>query len=186
VRWTKTSSKDGLISRAVAPGKPAFAKSAISSSSEVERLTKALKRAAWPEDLVDRKGEEDFVAQLPEHALAFYPTWTLPSVEYLAAFAELGDADRDAHSKLEIALHAKDPKKSAVTRLLGWPITVQGEIIDGTGPVVLLQLDASMAASGAVQKMFSQWGGGLVHFLVDAAALAKRDVSNASAQLAYT
>ncbi|MDF2694303.1 MAG: hypothetical protein K0S65_2686 [Labilithrix sp.] len=149
--------------------------------------SKRRKRRDWPEDLVDRKTEVDFVAQLPEHTLSFYSTWTLPSVEYLEAFAELGEADRTVLREIDAVLHSKDPKGSSTTRILGWPNNVQGEIVTSAKEIVLLQLDADMSApKGAIATMFGQWGGGLVHVVVGQNDLAKGKLGKAAVMLAYT
>ncbi len=148
---------------------------------------KRRKRRDWPEDLVDRKAEVDFVAQLPERTLSFYAIWTLPSFEYLETFAELGEADREALHGIDAVLRSKAPKRASTTRLLGWPNNLQGEIITSPKQIVLLQLDCSMSApNGAISTMFSQWGDGLVHFVVGQDDLAKRKLGKAAAMLAYT
>ena len=147
---------------------------------------KKTKRLDWPEDLVDRKGEGDFVAQLPEHAMSFYATWTLPSVEYLGAFAELSETEEDALRKLEEAIHAKDPKGSSTSRLLGWPNNLQGEIVGSADVIVLVQLDASMKAPKAFDRAFSYWGNGLVHFVIKRADVDAKKFGAAGAELAYT
>lgn len=150
---------------------------------------KKLTRQEWPEDLVDRKSEEDFVAQLPEYELTFYPTWTLPSTEYLSAFAHPTDKDRAALRSIDEMLHSKDPKRSSTTRILGWPDNVQGEFVSSPKDVVLLQLDASMAVpkpAKAIDQMFRQWGDGLVHFMVSEKDLAKGKLDKTEGFLAYT
>lgn len=147
---------------------------------------KKTKRLDWPEDLVDRKDEDDFVAQLPEVAMSFYPTWTLPSVEYLGAFAELSEADEDALRKLDEAIHSKDPKGSSTSRLLGWPSNLQGEIVSTAEIIVLVQLDASMKAPKAFDEAFGYWGHGLVHVLLERSNLDAKKFGSAAAELAYT
>ena len=147
---------------------------------------KKTKRLEWPEDLVDRKGEDDFVAQLPELAMSFYSTWTLPSVEYLGAFADLSEAEEDALRKLDEALHAKDPKGSSTSRLLGWPDNLQGEIVGSADVIVLVQLDASMKGPKAFQQAFSYWGNGLVQVLIKRSDLDAKKFGAAGAELAYT
>lgn len=141
---------------------------------------------AWPEDLVDRKSEDDFVAQIAERGLAFYATWTLPSRTYLSAFAELSSDDDRALRELEQAIHAKDPKGSSTTRMLGWPDSLQHEVVRGPDPVVLLQIDASMKAPKGLSRVFEHWGHGLTHFLVKGAQLAQASFAKASAEVAYT
>ncbi|CAN5604489.1 hypothetical protein BH09MYX1_BH09MYX1_24730 [soil metagenome] len=143
-------------------------------------------RAEWPEDLVDRKNESDFVAQLPEHALSFYSTWTLPSVEYLSRYAELSADDEDALRELEVAIHAKDPKGSSATRLLGWPDNVQGELFSSDAQIALLQIDASMKAPKKLGEVFGYWGNGLAHVVLSAKDLAAKKLDRASVMLAYT
>lgn len=148
---------------------------------------KSLRRASWPEDLELRKKEVDFVAQLPEHAIAFYPTWTLPSASYFAQFVELTAVDRRALHELEGLIHAEDPKNSSTTRLLGWPNSVQGDV---TSPkaTILLQLDAgaNYRRIKPIHTMFQQWGSGLVHFVVTNDELARRALDEAEAYLSYT
>lgn len=143
-------------------------------------------RLEWPEDLVDRKDEGDFVAQLPEHALSFYPTWTLPSVEYLERHAELTDVDRKTRSDLEEKIHAQDPKGSSTTRLLGWPDTLQGEIVSSPDTIVLLQIDGNMKGPKKLDELFSYWGHGITHYLLGGADLAAKKIAKASAEVAFT
>jgi uncharacterized protein YwqG len=148
---------------------------------------KKASRLEWPEDLVDRKDEDDFVAQLPEHPLEFYSTWTLPGAEYFGKHAELTDVDEDTISDdLETKLHAQDPKKSSTTRLLGWADTLQGEILASPKTIVLLQIDGEMGGPKKLEELFSYWGNGLAHFLIDQTALAAKKLEKADAELAYT
>ncbi len=143
-------------------------------------------RLEWPEDLVDRKDEDDFVAQLPEHALTFYPTWTLPSAEYLERHAELTDTDRSTLSDLEEKLHAEDPKGSSTSRLLGWPNTLQGEIVSSPDTIVLFQIDGEMKGPKKLEELFSYWGNGITHFLIKRADLVAKKLEKGGAEVAYT
>ncbi len=155
-------------------------------ASAVRFTTAKTTRAEWPEELEDRKDEDDFVAQLPDCALSFYGTWTLPSFEYLSRYAELSDQHRDALDAVNEALHAKDPKGSSTTRLLGWPVTLQGEIVESGDTVILIQLDGSMKAPKGLAQVFSQWGEGMAHVLISAKDLAAQKFENAEATLAFT
>lgn len=143
-------------------------------------------RLEWPEDLVDRKDEDDFVAQLPEHALTFYPTWTLPSSEYLERHAELTDVDRRTLSDLEEKIHAQDPKGSSTSRLLGWPNTLQGEIVSSPDTIVLFQIDGEMKGPKKLDELFSYWGNGMTHFLIKRADLQAKKLEKGTAEVAYT
>ncbi len=154
--------------------------------SRVLHGTSKLQPQAWPADLVERKREDDFVAQLPERTLDFYLTWTLPSREYLSAFAELSDASERALESLRTAIRAQDPKGASGTRMLGWPDSIQDEVVRGADPIVLLQVDAGMKATGGLARLFEHWGGGVAHFLVKRAHLAEGKLAKVRAELAYT
>jgi predicted DNA-binding WGR domain protein/uncharacterized protein YwqG len=143
-------------------------------------------RLDWPEDLVDRKNEDDFVAQLPEHALSFYPTWTLPSAEYFERHATLTDTDRRTLSDLEEKIHAKDPKGSSTSRLLGWPNTLQGEIVSSPDTIILFQIDGDMKGPKKLGELFGYWGNGITHYVIKGADLAAKKLGKAGVELAYT
>jgi uncharacterized protein YwqG len=148
-----------------------------------------LVRRDFPEDLVDRKDEEDFVAQLPELAVKLYGMFTIPSVELLRARANLTDGDEKALYDLKEALIKLTHKKlaSECSRLLGWPDSIQDEVVENEEQISLLQLNGMGLSPKAVHSVFEHWcSDGLIHYVIEESALRKKRFDDATAGMAYT
>ncbi|MEO8700775.1 MAG: DUF1963 domain-containing protein [Kofleriaceae bacterium] len=148
-----------------------------------------VERRPFPEDLIDRVKQRDYVAQVPEFKIELTGVHTLPSTAWFAARAELSDDDSAKLDRLRTALVKLGNKKlpQQCSRLLGWPDSVQEEIVDGTDRVALLQLNGYELSPKGIEKVFEHWcGDGLIHFVIDAAALAKKQFAKAEGSMAYT
>lgn len=136
-----------------------------------------LRRRELAPDLVDRRAEADFIAELPEYAMVFSPRWTLPSREFLADRINLTEPDERAIEALREVLAVA----SSGSRLLGWPDNVQGEFLRDEKGIALLQLDGSALAPEGI------WGGGgLIHFVGRRKSLRKRRFGKVTAFMTYT
>ncbi len=150
---------------------------------------KKLVRRDFPEDLVDRKDEEDFVAQLPEFKATFFEIFTLPSIELLRRRARLTDADERALSDVKGKLVELASKKLPVeaSRLLGWPDCLQGEIVTTEKEIVLLQLNGWELSPKKIHEVFEHWcSDGLIHVVIKGDALKKKMFAKARGGMAYT
>ncbi|MGH7283637.1 MAG: DUF1963 domain-containing protein [Polyangiaceae bacterium] len=150
---------------------------------------KKLVRRDFPDDLVDRKDEEDFVAQLPEYKAKFFEVFTLPSLELLRERARLTDADERALSNLKEKLVTLAYKKlpAECSRLLGWPDCLQDEIVTTEKEIVLLQLNGWELSPKNIHEVFEHWcSDGLIHVVMKADALKKKAFAKARGGMAYT
>jgi hypothetical protein len=151
-------------------------------------ITKLVRRA-FPEDLVDRARQADFIAQVPEYKVELTPVFTLPSAAFLRGRAELGDDDAEALQALATALIKLASKKlpAQCSRLLGWPDRVQHEVVETTDEIALLQLNGCELSPKGIEKVFAHWSGdGLIHFVLGAADLAKKKFERAAGSMACT
>jgi uncharacterized protein YwqG len=132
-------------------------------------------RRDFPEDLVDRAEQVDFIAQLPEVKITLRPIVTLPTRTLLEARAALGSDADEPLASLRAELGTGD------SRILGWPDAIQDDVITSEHAISLLQL------SGGAHEIFRHWcGDGLVHFVISAEDLAKKKFDRASAMMVYT
>jgi len=148
-----------------------------------------LVRREYPEDLVDRAKQVDFIAQVPEYKVELYSVLTLPSREFLSARVEWAEDDDEGLQELRAALVKLANKKlpRECSRLLGWPDSVQGDVIESTDDIALLQLNGCELSPKGIEKVFEHWcSDGLIHFVIDAKALAKKQFDKAEGSMAYT
>jgi hypothetical protein len=151
--------------------------------------TAKLARRAFPEELVDRAKQRDFIAQVPEYKIELGQVFTLPSYDYLHARAELTEEDREALDELRTTLVKLGNKKlpQQCSRLLGWPDSVQGDIVENVDDIALLQLNGYELSPKGIEKVFEHWcSDGLIHFVIDAKSLAKQQLHKATGSMAYT
>jgi hypothetical protein len=148
-----------------------------------------VERRAFPEDLIDRVKQRDFVAQVPEYKIELAPVHTLPSRSWFAARADLTEDDAEKLDELRTTLIKLGNKKlpQQCSRLLGWPDSVQEEVVDDTAKIALLQLNGYELSPKGIEKVFEHWcGDGLIHVVIPAAALAKKQFAKAEGTMAYT
>jgi uncharacterized protein YwqG len=142
---------------------------------------------ALPEDLNDRKDQSDFVAEFPEHRLKFGALWTLPSMTLLEERAALTENDGKAIDRLSEFLAKQKGALKSGSRLLGWPESVQEEVVESEKEIALLQLNGSELSPKGIEKFFKGWCmDGLVHGVIDRAALSKNDFKKTRGIMAYT
>jgi len=140
-------------------------------------------RRELPDDLADRRAEPDFVALLPEYPMAFELVFTLPSNEVLEGYGELTKHDKKVLGKVRRYLD----KRCSGSRLLGWPDTLQGEIVRDDKDIVLLQLNGWELSPNGIEQVFEHWCmDGLIHLLIRRKALRARRWGRVRAQMAYT
>jgi hypothetical protein len=148
-----------------------------------------LVRRPYPEDLVDRAKQTDFIAQVPEYKVELFSVFTLPSPEILRAYAELSDEDDEALRELGGKLVKLANKKlpGQCSRLLGWPDSIQEEVTNSVDQIALLQLNGYELSPKGIEKIFAHWcSDGLIHVVIKAEALARQKFDKASASMAYT
>jgi hypothetical protein len=148
-----------------------------------------LARRDLVEDLVDRRDEDDFIALLPQHSMEFSQCYTLPSARFLAKYVDLTEEDEDALWKLHRFLEKREASEPAGTgsRLLGWPESLQGEVVRDFKTIALLQINGWELSPNSISDLFEHWcSDGLIHVLVGLRRLRARDFSKARATMAYT
>jgi hypothetical protein len=105
-------------------------------------------------DLVDHKDEVDFVAQLPEYAVKLSRVHTIPSDTWFRERVELTDEDEDGLRAIRESLLGD--MSGECSRLLGWPDSVQSEVVEGADEIVILQLNGSGFSAKGIEKVFQQ------------------------------
>jgi hypothetical protein len=126
---------------------------------------------------------------VPEFKIELTGVHTLPSHAWFAARADLTDDDAKKLDSLRTVLVRMGNKKlpQQCSRLLGWPDSVQDEIVQDPETVALLQLNGCGLSPKGIEKVFEHWcGDGLIHVVIGAAALAKKQFAKASGSMAYT
>lgn len=150
---------------------------------------KTLARQDFPEDLQDRKDQDDFVAMLPEFALTFFSLYTLPSNELLGRRAVLTDDDEEAIDTLRTKLVKLAGKKlpEETSRILGWPQCHQEEVVTKEDPIVLFQLNGFGLSLKKARDVFEYWcSDGLIHFLLARKHLDDAQFDKAKHTMGYT
>ncbi len=154
-----------------------------------EQPIEKLVRRPFPEDLVDRVKQADFIAQLPEYKIELTPVFTLPPLAFLRDRAVLTDDDEQTLQTLAATVIKLANKKlpAQCSRLLGWPDSLQGEVVESVDHIALLQLNGYELSPKGIEKVFEHWcGDGLIHFLITRADLEKQKFDRATATMAYT